>query len=117
MDIALDSFPYSGTTTTFESLMMGVPVVSLAQAPPHGSHSHNVSASVLTQVGREAWVAWTREEYTSIAAALASDTSMIAEQRKTLRAALLASPSCQGEEFMQAVDSEYRGMWTRYCAS
>ena len=33
MDISLDPWPYAGTTTTCESLYMGVPVISLAGEP------------------------------------------------------------------------------------
>jgi protein O-GlcNAc transferase len=47
MDISLDTFPYAGTTTTCESLYMGVPCVTMAG----GTHSHNVGVTLLKQLG------------------------------------------------------------------
>ncbi|GFH15822.1 O-linked N-acetylglucosamine transferase, partial [Haematococcus lacustris] len=47
MDISLDPFPYAGTTTTCESLYMGVPCLTLAGH----CHAHNVGLSLLTAVG------------------------------------------------------------------
>lgn len=50
MDISLDTFPYAGTTTTFEALFMGVPVVTLRSRGEGSTHAHNVGVSILTQV-------------------------------------------------------------------
>ena len=49
MDIALDPFPYTGTTTTVDALLMGVPVVTLCEPGANARHCHNVSASLLSQ--------------------------------------------------------------------
>lgn len=63
MDISLDSWPYAGTTTTCESLFMGVPVITL-----RGScHSHNVGSSLLNQVGLGSWIAQNDHDYVQIA--------------------------------------------------
>jgi len=45
----LDTFPYAGTTTTCESLYMGVPCVTMAGSV----HAHNVGVSLLSNVGME----------------------------------------------------------------
>jgi protein O-GlcNAc transferase len=50
MDISLDTFPYAGTTTTFEALFMGVPVVTLQSRQDNNVHAHNVGVSILRQV-------------------------------------------------------------------
>lgn len=47
MDISLDTFPYAGTTTTCESLYMGVPCVTMAGS----THAHNVGVTLLKQLG------------------------------------------------------------------
>lgn len=106
IDVALDPHPYTGTTTTFDSLWMGVPVVTLAG----DSHQSRVSASILTRIGRRRWVAATEDEYLRIAAALAEDASELIEQRDTLRAALEASPWCDGPGFARRMEACFQGM-------
>jgi predicted O-linked N-acetylglucosamine transferase (SPINDLY family) len=46
MDIAIDTWPYSGTTTSCESLSMGVPVLSLYDSK-FFFHAQNVTCSIL----------------------------------------------------------------------
>jgi len=60
IDILLDTFPYSGTTTTCNALYNSVPVITLAQ---RDLHAHNVTASILTQCGMPEWISYRPQEY------------------------------------------------------
>jgi len=105
-DIALDTFPYNGTTTTFEALMMGIPVVTLAGM----RHSSRVGASILTHLGNSEWVAQSPEEYCNAALALASDKTKLRSIRFSLRSKLVASLLCNGAEFVGKLESAYLDM-------
>lgn len=94
-DIALDTFPYAGTTTTCESLFMGVPVVTLTGA----GHAQNVGRSLLRAVGLPEWVAGSVEEYVATACALAAEKGRLSEMRRMLRVQVLGSELCDGEGF------------------
>lgn len=95
VDIALDSWPYTGATTSCDALLMGVPVLTLT-----GSRSVSRSgASLLTALGRPEWIADTEEQFIAAARALAANASALAELRPQLRAEFLASPICDGATF------------------
>jgi len=81
VDVALDPFPYNGTTTTCEALWMGVPVVTLAGE----THAGRVGASLLTHAGLAELVAASMDDYARIATDLALNTGHRAEYRRTLR--------------------------------
>ena len=81
VDIALDAFPYHGTTTTCEALWMGVPVVSLLG----DRHASRVGASVLAAVGHLDWIASDETGYVAIARDLASNPERLKSLRQTLR--------------------------------
>ena len=81
VDIALDSFPYNGTTTTFEALWMNVPVISLGG----DSHASRVGQSILRYAGLNELAATSRNDFVSKAVQLAGDSDQLARYRQTLR--------------------------------
>ncbi|MDX2148946.1 MAG: tetratricopeptide repeat protein [Planctomycetota bacterium] len=66
-DVALDPFPYNGTTTTCEALWMGLPLVTLKLASERATHASRVSESLLHAMELDAWVAPAPEAYVQIA--------------------------------------------------
>jgi protein O-GlcNAc transferase len=106
IDIALDPFPYNGTTTTCEALWMGVPVVTLLG----DRHAGRVGASLLTHAGLTDWIAGTVEDYVQIAATLAGDPAHLRDLRYSLRPRLASSPLCDGRAFARKLEAAYRSM-------
>src|SRR5205085_301601 len=81
IDIALDTFPYNGTTTTCEALWMGVPVVTLAAE----HHVSRVGCSLLTAVGlSEKLVAESEADYLRLAKSLSEDLAGLADLRASM---------------------------------
>jgi protein O-GlcNAc transferase len=109
IDIALDTFPYNGTTTTLDALSMGVPVVTLAG----DHHAARVGASILTTIGMKEMVAGTAEEYLAIAEQLAHDLQRLTGIRLTLRERLLKSPLCDATTFARHMEAAYVAMLDR----
>jgi len=112
IDIALDTFPYNGTTTTCEALYMGVPVVTLAGE----AHAGRVGVSLLSQIGATDLIAATPGDYVSIATTLAGDPEGLATRRATLRSRLVDSPLSDNKRFAEDVESAYREVWRQWCA-
>ena len=95
VDIALDSFPYHGTTTTCEAMWMGCPVVTRAGA----AHVSRVGVSLLSVVGLEEFIGQNREDYIGKAAALAGDIERLVELRAGMRNRLKSSPLMNAPDF------------------
>jgi len=107
IDIALDPFPWNGHTTTSHALWMGVPVVTLAG----NTHSGRLATSVLCQVGLEAMIAQTPEEYVARAVALAADQDRLAALRSSLRDRLAKSRHCDGVAFTRGLEELLTALW------
>jgi predicted O-linked N-acetylglucosamine transferase (SPINDLY family) len=102
--IALDTFPYNGTTTTCEALWMGVPVVTLKGS----SHAALVGTSLLFAAGLEKFAAGSAGEFVDIAADLAGDRIKLAELRRTLRDQMRSSPLMDGAAYAKSVEAAYK---------
>jgi predicted O-linked N-acetylglucosamine transferase (SPINDLY family) len=111
IDIALDPFPYNGTTTTCEALWMGVPVVTLRG----NRHSARVGASLLGQLGLTDWIAASTGDYVEIALALGADPGNLHSLRHSLRRLMAASSLCDGNAFARKIENAYRTIWQRWC--
>lgn len=111
IDVALDTFAYNGTTTTCESLWMGVPVVSLTGR----THSGRVGATLLGAAGLSDWVAASTEEYIQKAAHLGNDPVSLGALRAGLRDRLRHSPLCDQGRFTRELEIELRRIWRSWC--
>ena len=111
LDIALDTFPYNGATTTCEALWMGVPVITLTGR----THAGRVGRSLLSTVGLSELIADSPEGYISRAATLAADRSRLSELRATMRERVRSSLLCNSRTFTHNLEVAYRTMWHQWC--
>eukprot|EP00930_Biecheleria_cincta_P086073 TRINITY_DN75439_c0_g1_i1.p1 TRINITY_DN75439_c0_g1~~TRINITY_DN75439_c0_g1_i1.p1 ORF type:complete len:941 (+),score=130.62 TRINITY_DN75439_c0_g1_i1:189-2825(+) len=112
VDIALDTFPYSNTTTTCESLLMGVPAVCLAGR----THGSRVCLTLLTAIGLGDFASNTNDDYVVKAKRLASDLQNLSMLRNNLREIMMKSPLCDGPGFMKnKYEPILMEIWRLYC--
>lgn len=97
VDIALDTFPYSNTTTSCETLLMGVPVVCLAG----NTHGSRVGMTLLSAIGLTDFIAASEEDYVMKAKTAAGNLPALATLRSNLRQVLLSSQLCDGAGFVR----------------
>jgi predicted O-linked N-acetylglucosamine transferase (SPINDLY family) len=113
MDVALDTFPYNGTTTTCEALWMGVPVVSLIG----DRHASRVGLSLLTAIGHAEWAAENEDAYIEIAVTLAQDRVTRQSLRKSLRSEVSASILCDHSGQTTRFEAALRQTWSEWCTA
>jgi predicted O-linked N-acetylglucosamine transferase (SPINDLY family) len=111
VDICLDTHPYSGATTTCESLWMGCPVVSLYGE----NHASRMSLSILSAVGLGDLAVSDEDSYVETAVNLAQDWKKLADLRATMRECLQTSPLMDEKGFAGALEQQYRKIWQAYC--
>ena len=107
MDVALDTYPYTGGMTTFEALSMGVPVVSRYGA----RHGTRFGYSILQNLGLGELAAPSKEQYIEIAAALATDRELLSTLHEKLRSFLAASPLTNAAQYAADVEAAYLSAW------
>lgn len=111
IDIALDPFPYNGTTTTFEALWMGRPVVALAG----DSHVSRVGCSILSRLGHQELIAESREDYCQLAVDLARDKDRCVAIHTSLRKDMMSSGLLDGKALTIELEKCYRKVWHQWC--
>lgn len=111
VDLALDSFPYNGTTTTCEALWMGVPVLTVAGA----CHAARVSASILETVSASSLITPDVEAYIAEAVRLAADRDRLGAASRGLRERVAASTLCDAPGFARRFEAALRTGWRAWC--
>lgn len=111
IDVALDTFPYNGHTTTLDAMWMGVPTVSLAGQ----THVQRAGLSVLSAVGLRHLVGATPDAYVEAAVALACDLPGLAKLRRDLRGMMERSHLRDERLYVRRLESAYRAMWIEWC--
>lgn len=108
IDVALDTYPYNGTTTTCEALAMGVPVITL-----RGSrHASRVGGSLLSSVGLEDLIAEDEKSFAVTAATLATDVPRLSALRGELRERLFSSPLGDAPRFARSMEAALQSCGT-----
>jgi predicted O-linked N-acetylglucosamine transferase (SPINDLY family) len=108
-DIALDTFPHNGATTTCEALWMGLPVVSQCGT----NHASRLGRSILSAVGMADLVASDGDAYVDTAIRLASDRDDLVRRRAAMRDLLTKSPLLDGAGFARRLEDAFRTMWRK----
>ena len=95
VDIALDTFPYNGVTTSFEAIWMGVPVITMKGY----NFNSRCGESINKNIQMKNLIAQNEEEYISIATNLSRNKNQLIEVRKKLFENALSSPLFNKKEF------------------
>ena len=113
VDIALDSFPYNGATTTCDALLMGVPVATVtgARAIARGG------VSLLSTIGLRDWIADSPDDLAGLLQRQTRDPAAVAQLRAELPRRMRASALMDGARFTQNIESIFREAWQRACAA
>ena len=113
VDIALDTYPYNGTTTTCDTLWMGIPVITMAGS----THVSRVGASLLSSVGLDELVCTDAGKYINKAVALAGDVGRLTEIRSGLRQRMQVSSLCDAKAFTRIFEEALLMVWREWCES
>jgi predicted O-linked N-acetylglucosamine transferase (SPINDLY family) len=113
IDIALDTYPYNGATTTCEALWMGVPVVTLVGE----NHVSRMGLSLLSAVSLTECVADTLEDYVNICVKLTKDLDHLQQLRATMRDRMQSSSLLDASTFTHQLEIRYQQLWEKWCVS
>lgn len=110
IDIALDTWPYTGGGTTCDALYMGVPVITL-----YGErYESRFGLSILQAAGLGELAAATPKEYINRAVSLANDRELLDELHQNLRAVVKKSKLMDAAAYMRNMERQYRKIWQKW---
>ena len=107
IDIALDTFPFNGATTTFEALWMGVPVITFLGA----THASRVSSSILYNLDLESLIAKNIDDYQKKIIEISNNHKFLQNLRNELRNRIKNSSLCDGKPFAEEIEQIYHKVW------
>jgi len=113
MDIALDSFPYSGTTTSCEALMMGVPILTLYDNIRY-YHSQNVTTSLMKNCGLSEYVAYSEQAYIDKAVKFSKDLNKLQNLKMQVRNNFVHSPICNYKQFTNEFEDKIIDVYKKH---
>lgn len=111
VDIALDSTPFSGATTTLDALWQGVPVLTL----PGARSCSRSTASLLTELELTDWIASDEADFVTRSIRLSSDITSLTSLRASMRDRLRASIILDKGAFTRSLENLYRQAWIGWC--
>lgn len=111
IDLALDPFPFSGATTSFEALAMGVPVLTFAGSAAIG----RTTAAILRPLGLDELIAASPEDYVERALAFAADRPRLRGLRAEIPERLRRSPLLDGKAYAASLTQAFRRLWQEWC--
>jgi predicted O-linked N-acetylglucosamine transferase (SPINDLY family) len=111
IDLALDTFPYNGMSTTLDALWMGVPVVSYVDRRNLG----RAGLSLLSNVGLPQFAVSSIDAYVETAVRVSQDKQALATLRAGLRAKMQASPLLDAAGFTRKLETGFRDIWVEWC--
>ncbi len=110
IDVALDSFPFTGGTTSIEALWMGVPVLTLVGE----SFVSRQGLEILMNIGLNDYICYNKKNYVSRALDISQNLNMLSSLRKSLRKKVLSSPLCNDKKFAKDFEKTLLNMWSSY---
>ncbi|MGI9316899.1 MAG: glycosyltransferase, partial [bacterium] len=113
IDICLDSVPYNGTTTTFDALWMGVPVVTMSGE----LHVNRTSSSILAEMRMQDWVARDCNQFVQICKRHAADPKKLTTMRKTMRGTMGQTTLGNSAAFSRHFETALRSLWRDFCSA
>lgn len=111
VDIHLDTFPFSGVTVIFDSVTMGVPVITLKDKMFQGREAANININL----GLSELVANTKEEYILKALDLSNNIKRLKYLKSNLPTILKDSVFYKHKEFTKSLEDCYKDMYSKIC--
>ena len=111
VDLALDTFPYNGMSTTLDALWMGVPVVSFVDRRNLG----RAGLSLLSNAGLAEFAVPSVDAYVELAIKTSQDKPTLAKLRAGLRTQMQGSPLLDAAGFTRKLEAGFRHMWVEWC--
>ena len=110
IDIALDTTPWSSSTTAFNALAMGVPLVAIRGK----TMAARMSASIVSGLGKHEWICDTDAEFAATLAQLSSAVSALRAGKQSLQAEVLASQLFDGKDLSNHLEAAFRQMIAKH---